>query len=60
MTELRVEYIAVGDEKMPAVGMGIWKIDTADTAKALSQNRRFNDPAVFCEKAFGTFCTIYD
>ena len=27
---------------------------------ALNQNRRFNDPGVFCEQAFGTFCPIYD
>lgn len=27
---------------------------------ALNQNRRFNDTAVFCEQAFGTFCPIYD
>jgi len=27
---------------------------------ALNQNRRFNDPGDFCEKAFGTFFPIYD
>ncbi|MEM7432181.1 MAG: aldo/keto reductase [Pseudomonadota bacterium] len=27
---------------------------------ALNQNRRFNDPAEFCEQAFNTFCPIYD
>jgi D-xylose reductase len=27
---------------------------------SLNQNRRFNDPGVFCEQAFGTFCPIYD
>ncbi len=27
---------------------------------ALNQNRRFNDPAVFCESAFNRFCAIYD
>ncbi|MEM7278989.1 MAG: aldo/keto reductase [Pseudomonadota bacterium] len=26
----------------------------------LNQNRRFNDPGVFCESAFGTFCPIYE
>jgi D-xylose reductase len=26
----------------------------------LNQDRRFNDPGVFCEQAFGTFCPIYD
>jgi D-xylose reductase len=26
----------------------------------LNQNRRFNDPGVFCEQAFGTFYPIYD
>jgi len=38
---------ALSDEEMSAIS-------------ALNQNRRFNDPAVFCERAFGTFCTIYD
>lgn len=27
---------------------------------ALNQNRRFNDPGVFCESAFNTFHSIYD
>lgn len=27
---------------------------------ALNKNRRFNDPGVFCEAAFNTFCPIYD
>lgn len=27
---------------------------------ALNENRRFNDPAVFCERAFGRFYPIYD
>jgi D-xylose reductase len=27
---------------------------------ALDRNRRFNDPGVFCEAAFRTFCPIYD
>ena len=27
---------------------------------ALDQNRRFNDPGVFCENAFGSFHSIYD
>lgn len=26
----------------------------------LNRNRRFNDPGVFCEAAFNTFCPIYD
>lgn len=26
----------------------------------LNQNRRFNDPGVFCEAAFNTFCPIYE
>ena len=26
----------------------------------LDQGRRFNDPGVFCEAAFGTFCPIYE
>jgi D-xylose reductase len=27
---------------------------------ALDQNRRFNDPGVFCEQAFGTFFPVYE
>lgn len=30
------------------------------TISALNKNRRFNDPGVFCESAFGHFCPIYD
>jgi len=26
----------------------------------LNKNKRFNDPGVFCEAAFGTFCPIYE
>lgn len=26
----------------------------------LNMNRRYNDPGVFCEAAFGTFCPIYE
>ena len=36
---------------------------TADEMAAvagLDRNRRFNDPGVFCEQAFGTFCPIYE
>ena len=31
-----------------------------DAISGLNQNRRFNDPGVFCEAAFGTFHSIYD
>jgi D-xylose reductase len=27
---------------------------------ALNRDRRFNDPGVFAEKAFNTFCPIYE
>ena len=30
------------------------------TISGFNQNRRFNDPGVFCEAAFGTFCPIYE
>lgn len=30
------------------------------TINALNQNKRYNDPGVFCELAFGTFCPIYE
>lgn len=38
------------------------RLDAADVAAldALDKHRRYNDPGVFCEKAFGTFCAIYD
>ena len=26
----------------------------------MNKNRRYNDPGFFCEKAFNTFCPIYD
>ena len=29
------------------------------TISALNRNRRFNDPGVFCEAAFNTYCPIY-
>ena len=31
-----------------------------ESITALNCNRRFNDPAVFCEDAFGKFYSIYD
>jgi D-xylose reductase len=31
-----------------------------DAISALNRNRRFNDPGVFCEKAFNTFFPIYE
>jgi len=34
--------------------------DEMDAISALNQNRRFNDPALFCEAAFNTFHSIYD
>jgi D-xylose reductase len=30
------------------------------TINGLNQNRRYNDPGVFCEQAFNTFCPIYE
>ena len=34
--------------------------DEMRAISSLNRNRRFNDPGVFCEQAFGTFCPIYD
>lgn len=31
-----------------------------DQIASLNMNRRYNDPGVFCEEAFGTFCPIYE
>lgn len=30
------------------------------TISGFDLNKRYNDPGVFCEAAFGTFCPIYD
>ena len=34
--------------------------DEIDAISGLNQNRRFNDPGIFCEAEFGTFHSIYD
>jgi D-xylose reductase len=34
--------------------------DEMAAISALNRNRRFNDPGVFCEAAFNTFCPIYE
>ena len=34
--------------------------DEMKTINQLDRARRFNDPGVFCEAAFGTFCPIFD
>lgn len=34
--------------------------DEMDAISGLNQNRRFNDPGVFCDTAFNTFYPIYD
>ncbi len=34
--------------------------DQMATISSLDQNRRYNDPGVFCEAAFNTFCPIYE
>jgi len=34
--------------------------DEMEAISALNRNRRFNDPGVFCESAFNTFCPIYE
>ena len=44
---LSLSHFALTDEEMEAIS-------------GLNQNRRFNDPAVFCEGAFGRFHSIYD
>jgi D-xylose reductase len=44
---LSLSHFALTDEDMDAVS-------------GLNQNRRFNDPGVFCEGAFGRFHSIYD
>ena len=44
---LSLSHFTLTDEEMDAIS-------------GLNQNRRFNDPAVFCEGAFGRFHSIYD
>lgn len=44
---LAIDGIRLSDDDMAAIS-------------ALNRNRRFNDPGVFCEEAFGTFNPIYD
>jgi D-xylose reductase len=34
--------------------------DEMQSISSLDRGRRFNDPGVFCESAFGTFCPIYE
>jgi D-xylose reductase len=34
--------------------------DEMNAISSLNRNRRFNDPGVFCEKAFNTFFPIYE
>ena len=52
----RVERLA---ENLEAVE---WTLDDPQmrAISALDQRRRFNDPGVFCERAFGTFFPIFD
>ena len=52
----RVERLA---ENLEAVG---FTLDDPQmrAISALDQHRRFNDPGVFCERAFGTFFPIFD
>jgi len=35
-------------------------VDEMAAISGLNQNRRFNDPGVFCDSAFNTFYPIYD
>ena len=34
--------------------------DEMQSISDLDRHRRFNDPGVFCESAFNTFCPIYE
>jgi D-xylose reductase len=46
------ENLAIFDFELTAEEMA--------AVSALNRNRRFNDPGVFCEQAFGTFFPIYE
>ncbi|MCI0704600.1 MAG: aldo/keto reductase [Planctomycetia bacterium] len=51
-SERLAENLALFDFKLTA--------DEMTAISALDRNRRFNDPGVFCEAAFNTFCPIYE
>jgi D-xylose reductase len=51
-TERLPENLAIFDFELTAEEMS--------AISALDRNRRFNDPGVFCEKAFNTFFPIYE
>lgn len=50
--ERLAENLAVFDFALTADEMAV--------LSGLNRNRRFNDPGVFCEAAFNTFCPIYE
>ena len=50
--ERLAENLAIGDFELTAGEMA--------AIAAIDKNRRFNDPGVFAEAAFNTFCPIYD
>ena len=50
--ERQVENISVFDFELSA--------DDMKTIDGMDKNRRFNDPGVFAEAAFGKFCPIYE
>ena len=50
--ERQIENIGVFDFNMSDEDM--------QAISGLNQHRRFNDPGVFAELAFGTFCPIYE
>ena len=35
-------------------------VEDMEKMKSLDRHLRFNDPAIYCEKVFNTFCTIFD
>ena len=35
-------------------------VEDMEKMKNLDRHLRFNDPAIYCEKVFNTFCTIFD
>ena len=50
--ERLVENLSVFDFALSAAAMA--------AISSLNENRRYNDPGVFCEQAFGTFLPIYE
>ena len=46
-------------QNLDIFGFALSKEDM-EKIKTLDRHMRFNDPGIYCEKVFNTFCTIFD